>query len=130
MGGQLSFSLFAEPLIIISVQLRRWHAIVCQLGEPAGVGASPFLKGDGPSKSFLVLKYHPPLRERAFPTRKGPSQSCSPPNHQSSSPEGTGLTPHKGGPQKGAGSQGALSFFEAGNQGGQLAPIAVVGFVR
>lgn len=64
---QLSFSLFAEPLIIISVQSRRWHAIVRQLGEPAERGASPFLKGDGPSKSFIVLRYHPPPREPSPP---------------------------------------------------------------
>lgn len=47
-GAALSL-LFAEPLIIISVPARRWHAIVRQLGEPAERGASPFLKGDGPS---------------------------------------------------------------------------------
>lgn len=71
-------------------------------------GLLPFLKETALPNSSLHQESS--SSQRAFPTGKRPSQSSSPPNHPRSSPGGTGLMPHQGCPQKGAGSQSALAF--------------------
>lgn len=128
-GSSFLSLLLAEPLIIISVQPRRWHAIVCQLRELLKGGLLPVLKEKALPRASLHREGIA-LLPSSLPNRKGPSKSSSLPNHLSFSPGGTGLTSLTGmPPSRDQGARVPRLPREAGDQQSQLAPTTASGFV-